>query len=278
MLCYIGDMNKIRQLLTVKPKYLWIGLSLLALILILWFLWKKKEETIKGHQFLIAIDKSWAPLDLHGQEQYMQGFISELTAKIAKEEEIKIQLVTVASSQLFDNLAKGYYDGVISPLSPNVINEEKYLFSEPIYLVGPVLIVPLHSKATKISELHNVGVKTGFSGIFTLSGSPMTQILTYNDMNVALNDLALGKIDGLIMGSIDAYAYIQGYYTDKLKVATSPLTNEGLRLVTLNKFFGKELEKLFDKGLTEVKKEGFYQNLLKKWELIDPEKAYLPPK
>lgn len=270
-------MNKIRQLLTVKPKYLWIGISLLALILILWFFWKKKEETVRGHQFLIAIDKSWAPLDLHGQEQYMQGFISELMAKIAKEEEIKIQLVTVASSQLFDNLSKGYYDGVISPLSPNVINEEKYLFSEPIYLVGPVLIVPLNSKATKISQLHNVGVKTGFSGIFTLSGSPRTQILTYNDMNVALNDLALGKIDGLIMGSIDAYAYIQGYYTDKLKVVTSPLTNEGLRLVTLNKFFGKELEKLFDKGLIEAKKEGFYQNLLKKWELIDPEKAYLPP-
>lgn len=271
-------MNKIRQLLLVKSKSLWIGLGLLALILILWFfVWKEKEETVKGYQFLIAIDKSWAPLDLHGQEQYMQGFISELTAKIAKDEEIRIQLVTVASSQLFDSLEKGYYDGVISPLSPNVINEEKYIFSEPIYLVGPVLIVPLHSKATKISELHNVGVKTGFSGIFTLSGSPMTQILTYNDMNIALNDLVRGKIDGLIMGSIDAYAYIQGYYSGKLKVVTSPLTNEGLRLITLNKFFGQELEKHFDRGLLQTKKEGFYQNLLKKWELIDPEKAYLPP-
>jgi len=272
------DMNKIKRLLLVKSKYLAIGFGLLVLILILWFfVYKEKEETIKGYQFLIAIDKSWAPLDLHGQEQYMQGFISELIAKIAKEEEIKIQLVTVPSSQLFDNLEKGFYEGVISPLSPNVINEKKYIFSEPVYFVGPVLIVPLHSKATKISELHNVGVKTGFSGIFTISGSPMTQILTYNDMNMALNDLARGKIDGLIMGSVDAYANIQGYYRDKLKVVTSPLTNEGLRLVTLNNFFGQELEKHFDKGLLQTKKEGYYQNLLKKWELVDPEKAYLPP-
>lgn len=272
-------MNKIRQVLSsIKLKQIGYGLLALSIILMLWFWFsKKKEETLKGHQFLIAIDKSWAPLDLHGQEQYMQGFISELTAKIAKQEDIRVQLVTVATSQLFDNLEKGYYDAVVSPLSPNVLNEKKYLFSDPIYLVGPVLIVPLKSKVTKITELHNVGVKTGFSGIFTQIGSPLTSILTYNDMNIALNDLVMGKIDGLIMGSVDAYAYIQGYYTDKLKVATAPLTDESLHLVALNKFFGKELIKLYNKGLKEVKNDNFYEQQLKKWELINPEKAYIKP-
>jgi len=204
----------------------------------------------------------------------MQGFIAELMELIAKDEEIRLQIIPVATSQLFDNLDKGYYDGVVGPLYPDVINEEKYLFSEPFYLTGPVLVVPVNSKATSIAELPNVGIKTGFSATFPNSGQPLTSLLSFDNMNIALSELILGKIDGLIMSSPDAYAYIQGYYADKLKVVTPPLNKEGLRLVTKHDFFGEALIKIFNEGLEKARKEKLYEKMLHDWELVNPETAY----
>jgi polar amino acid transport system substrate-binding protein len=256
-----------------------IGYTCLALLIVFsfWYWFKAKtRETIKEHQFVIAADSRWFPLDLHGQEQYMVGFVSELTQSIAKDEEIKIQVISIGTSQLMDNMEKGYYDGVFSSLSPDILNEKKYRFSEPFYLTGPVLVVSVKSKATSIKELHTVGIERGFSLPTGLSNTPLTSVLPFDNTNIALSELVLGNIDGFIMDSVDAYAYVRGYYAGKLKVVTPPLDNEGLRLVTLNEFFGKELVKIFDQGLETARKDKRYHELLDKWELIDPETAYLP--
>ena len=273
-------MNKIRQILS-KWKSLStrkaVGMALLATLVIfmLWY-WLRSNavESIKDYRFVIAADNRWSPLDLHGQEQYMLGFVSGLIDFIAKDEDVKIRIIPVGTSQLYDNLDKGYYDGIFSSLHPDVLKEKKYLFSEPFYLTGPVLIVPSNSKATMMSDLHTVGIERGFRTIFALSGTPMTSIVPYDNLNAGLSELVLGKIDGLIVNSLDAYAFTEGYYKDKLKVVTLPLNDEGLRLITLDHFFGKALIKIFNQGLERAKEEKIYHNLLEKWDLVDPENAF----
>lgn len=273
-------MNKIRQILsTLKsqsaPKAIGIAVLAILIILLLWFWFRAKaKESVKEHRFMIAADSRWSPLDLHGQEQYMLGFVSGLVDFIAKDEDVRIRVIPVGTSQLYDNLDKGYYDGAFSALPPDVLKEKKYLFSEPFYLTGPVLIVPLNSKATAMSDLHTVGIERGYTTTFAISGTPMTSIVPYDNLNTGLSELVFGKIDGLIVDSLDAYAFTQGYYKDKLKVVTLPLNDEGLRLITLDQFFGKALIKMFNQGLEKAKKEKIYQNLLEKWELVDPESAY----
>jgi ABC-type amino acid transport substrate-binding protein len=275
-------MNKIRQVITrfksLSPKkaFGYIGIPLLV-VLSFWY-WSnlKTRETIKDHLFVIAADNRWFPLDLHGQEQYMVGFVTELSQNIAKEEEIKIQVVPIGTSQLMDNLEKGYYDGIFSSLNPNILNEKKYSFSEPFYLTGPVLVVPVKSKATSINELYTVGIVRGYSLPPGVTNSPKTSVIPFDNINFALSELTFGNIDGFLLDSIDAYAYVKGYYSGKLKVVTPPLDKEGLRLVTLNKFFGNELVKIFDQGLESIRKSKQYHKLLDKWELIDPETAYQP--
>jgi len=271
-------MNKIRKIFSFfkslsTPKMIGFVILTIFIILNLWYwLPAKTAVSIKKHQFIIAADNRWDPLDFHGKEQYMLGFASELVDFIAKEEEVKIQLVSMGSSQLLDNLEKGHYDGILSSIYPDVFNEKKYLFSEPFYLTGPVLVVPLNSKATSINELHTVGIERGF----TTPGTPLISVIPFNNMNVALSELVMGKIDGVIMNNIDAYAFLEGYYSSKLKVVTAPLNDEGLRLITLNDFFGKALIKIFDDGLGKAKAEKVYHKLIQDWELTNPETAYLP--
>ncbi|HRD55923.1 MAG TPA: transporter substrate-binding domain-containing protein [Parachlamydiaceae bacterium] len=273
-------MNKLKKIFSsLKPH---LTAKNLKIVLILFFLvvgifyWfgRKTRESIKEHRFLVATDSRWSQLDLRGQERYMQGFISELLDAIGNEENIHLRLVPVASSELLDQLDKGYYDGVVTSLSSDILSGDKYIFSDPFYLTGPVLIVPVHSKAKSISDLDTIGVKTGFFTAFSIVGEPLVSIIYYENMNEALSQLLSGKIDGLIMNSLDAYAYIQGYYAGKLKVATPPLNKSGLRLASLHTFFGKHLVEIFDEGVQKLKEEKIYDQLLNKWELVNPETAY----
>lgn len=272
-------MNKLKHFFSIFKSYLSsknIKIALIALLIIIGlFYWfgKKTRESIKEHRFLVATDSRWPQIDLRGQERYMQGFISELLESVAEEEDIHLRLVPVASSELLHQLEKGYYDGVISSLSSDILSGDKYLFSEPFYLTGPVLVVPIKSTAKNVGELNTIGIKNGFFTAFS-KVEPIVSTIYYENMNEALAELLAGKIDGLLMNSIDAYAYVNGYYAGKFKVVTPPLNKSGLRLVALHKFFGTQLIKLFEDGLERVKEEKIYDRLLEKWDLVNPETAY----
>lgn len=271
-------MNKIKSIISsvrpyLTPKFLTFALLGLCVFFTL-FIWlrTKEKESIKEHYFIVASDSRLFSLDLHGKEQYMQGFTSELMDFIAKNEEIKLQLVTSGGVfQFFDNLENGYYDGVVSSMPPSVLNQDKYLFSEPFYLTGPVLIVPIKSSATKVSDLRTIGIKTGTYGSLALANLPSISTLSFENINVALSELVAGRIDGIVLDSLSAYAYIQGYYKDKLKIVTPPLDSQGLRLVTKHNFFGKALVKIFNEGLEKAKEEKIYDKILQKWDLTNPE-------
>ena len=53
---------------------------------------------------------------------------------------------------------------------------------------------------------------------------------------------------------------------------TPPLTQEGLRLVTLKNEKGQQLIDAYNEGLDRLKEAGTYDKLLEKWGLINPEK------
>lgn len=273
-------MNKITQFFSLvrsrlTPKSLLIIGGLLALLFSFYFFFVlKTKESIREHHFVIATDAQWSSLNLKGQERYMQGFVSELLEDIAKDEEIHMTVISVNPSQLFENLDRGYYDAVVSSLSPDVLNEEKYRFSNIFYSTGPVLVVPLNSKVTSLKEISSLGFKSGYSAAFVLSIAPQVSIVYYENINQALSDLAIGKIDGLMLDSVEAYAYIQGYYKDKLKVISAPMNESGLRLLTLHGFFGKKLIHLFDDGVERLKEDKTYDKLLERWDLVNPETAY----
>jgi len=137
--------------------------------------------------YTIARDPSWYPLELLGKEKNMLAFSDELISAIAKKEKIRIELLLTGPNVLFEGLDNDEYDGVLAALSPNVVNKEKYLFSEPFYLVGPVLILPQKSQVKSLDEMANkvVGVRSGSSIMYNVIQYPSIIIVTYEDINMA---------------------------------------------------------------------------------------------
>lgn len=264
-----------------KMQYIWqdkkrFSFSLIALILIILIFFglfrscstseKKGKST-----YHIARDLNWAPLSLMGKERNMRAFSDELLFAIANKAHLRISLLAVNYGYLLEGLDAGKYDGILSVLTPNVVNQTHYLFSDPFYLLGPVLVVQENSPINSLDQMEGkiVGIKNGSSSVYNVEHFPSILILTYDNMILALEDLVNNKVDGVIMDAWPAHVNVQGNYKGKLKIVTPPFTKEGLRLVTLREPEYAHLVESFNEGLEELKKDGVYDELLKSWDLFN---------
>lgn len=224
---------------------------------------------------LIGRDTTWYPLTVMGKEQSLQGFMDELLLSVAAKHNLEVIFVPTSANQLIDRLEMGSLDVVISNLQPTHSNQEAFEFSDPLFLTGPVLVTPINSTITQLKQLErkSIGVRVSSSTTLNLLKSSSMTVVPYDSLTTAMNSLTLGQTDALLVDALPAYALISSLYKGKLKIATSPLTNEGLRLITLKDPEGERLIKVVNEELILLKENGTFNTLLKRWDLFDPTKA-----
>lgn len=267
----LSILNKLLQ--NKRTRIILISFLIVVLFFFLFRSCSVKKVDFSHRAFRVARDYSMMPLQLTGKGLNMRAFSDDLLLGIAKEENIKIDILSTQANNLLSGLDFGSYDGILSLLQPNVANEEKYHFSNPYYLLGPVLVVRNSSQVTSLEQMSGkiVGIKNGSSSVYDVERYPAVLLVTYDNMSIALEDLISNKIDGVILDVWTAYVYIQGFYKGLLKIATPPLTKLGLRLVARNEPYADFLIERFNKGLEVLKANGTYDVLLHKWGLFDTE-------
>lgn len=214
----------------------------------------------------------WYPTNLPGKQARFFAFTGELMRSIFLSQGLQIEILDIDSDRLFETLDANLADVVMMPVIPTSSTEQRFYFSTPFYKTGPVLIVPIHSGIDSVTDLKDrlVAVKRNSPIVLDLGGYGLT-FSPYDKMAVAFNDLAAGKIDGIIMPVVEAYVFIEAFFPGRFKVVTSPLNDEGVRLVTLKNAKEKLLIDTFNAELKKMKKDGRYKALLEKWGLSDPE-------
>ncbi|MBM3191855.1 MAG: transporter substrate-binding domain-containing protein, partial [Chlamydiae bacterium] len=88
----------------------------------------------------------------------------------------------------------------------------------------------------------------------------------YDSQSKAFEALMEGSVQALAIDYLQACNYISDLYSQKCKIISPPLSAEGIKLVTLAKE-EPYLLKLFNEGVQQLKKNGVYDKLLKKWKL-----------
>ncbi len=221
--------------------------------------------------YLIARNINWNDFEFSGKEPNVQAFAEELVLAASKEVNLKVQFVSTNSPTLLEDLRGGRYDAVFTFMTPNSINEETYYFSDPLYMLGSVLVVREDSEVKNLEEMEGkmVGIKSGSSSIYDVEHYPSIIIVTYENMNTALNDLANNKIDGVITDAWAAHVNTHAFFSNKLKIATVPFTHQGLRLATLAEHDLEDFIESLDDGLERIKASGQYQMLISKWGLYE---------
>lgn len=128
--------------------------------------------------------------------------------------------------------------------------------------MGPVLVVPADSNATSLIDLKGkiIGVSQFNEDDLIVQKDPSIIIQYYQNIPQALEILASGNIDGLLIATLEAHALVPHLYPSILKIVTGPLNDKGLRLLTLKDAQPKLLNQ-FNKGLEQTQKSGLYNEL-----------------
>ncbi|CRX38899.1 substrate-binding periplasmic protein [Estrella lausannensis] len=254
------------------------GIVSFALFFFLFRGFDSGENFGKNKTFKIARDPNLYPIQLAGKERNLSAFTNELIFKLAKDKNIKIQLFTSSFNFLFEKLKSKEFDAIVSTMAPTPLNRQQYLFSLPFFEVGPVLVVRHDSQVQSIDDLRGkaVGIKRGDSILVDKTSSGIL-FVPYDSHLTAFDDLETKKVEGVILPASAAQTFIKVFYSGRLKVASSPLREEGLRLVAEKTLANHFLIETFNKALKEAMADGTYDSLLIKWSLVNPRMSSQEP-
>lgn len=222
----------------------------------------------KGKTYTVGVDPTWFPLNLMGKEPNVFAFSNELLLEISRHEGINFERVNMSWDNLSLGLEEKKYDAILSSIYPYVYELKKYDFSDLYLNTGPVLVVKGDSMLNVSGGMEGkeVAVGTQEQEALFIRLYPQVIVRYYNQIPNALNALIGEYVDGVVVGYIPATAFVEDLYEGKLKIATPPLNEAGLRLLTVHEKH-PELIEAFNRGLEKVRDSGKYEKLLKKWNL-----------
>lgn len=222
----------------------------------------------KGKTYTVGVDPTWFPVNLMGKEPNVFAFSNELLLEISRHEGINFERVNMSWDNLSMGLEENKYDAILSSIYPYIFELKKYDFSDLYLNTGPVLVIKGDSmlNVSGAMEGKEIAVGTQEQEALFIRLYPQVIVRYYNQIPNALNSLIGEYVDGVVVGYIPATAFVEDLYEGKLKIATPPLNEAGLRLLTVHKKH-PELIEAFNRGLEKVRDSGKYEKLLKKWNL-----------
>jgi len=214
----------------------------------------------------VAFDPTWYPVEVAGNEARINGFTNDLMMQIAEIGSLNYLLVNGQWDDLLLGLDRKRYDAVLTSLYPYNFYQARYAFSKLFLPTGPVLVMRIDDEFSGWEKMGGKEVAVFSDNDATLIQSYPIILREYDQVSTALTHLVEGRVDGVLLGTLLAVPYVNDLYRTSLKVVTSPLTDEGLRLVT-RKDAGPRVMKKFDTGLLLLREDGRYDELLHKWTL-----------
>ena len=228
------------------------------------------RKSARTEPYRIMRGSGWDNFYLHGMEKQVQGLSDDLLFEISRVEKLRIQIDSYEGIAPLSLLDKKYIDGVLSSIAPTPQNMKDYLFSDPYFAEGPVIVTRSGEEAASLNALQGrlVGVERGYLWALEQSGSNTAVFQAYDNIGQMIEDLLNEKIDAMIIDSVVAMQLARGLYIKKIQVSSSPLQVIGIRLV-VKRGKSEELINDFNQGLILLKEKGTYQRMLRYWGLFD---------
>jgi polar amino acid transport system substrate-binding protein len=238
-------------------------LTIMTLLLMASSVWAA-EKTIT-----FAADCTWPPMEFLDANKQITGFAPELLAAMGKAAGFTAVVKNTAWDGIFAGLPAGKYDSISSSVSITDERKKSMDFSDPYLEIKQAVIVPKASPVKDDAGLKGkkVGAQIGTTGMFAAKKIPGVEAKSYDEVGLAIEDLANGRIDAVSCDDPVAalYALKKPEYKEKLKIAYIIKSDE-------KEFYGWPVKKgdkdtlaLINKGLAAVKASGEYDKLKAKW-------------
>jgi polar amino acid transport system substrate-binding protein len=248
-----------------------ILLALVCLILLAGALFaggKPEPKAGEAMHIVIATDATWPPMEFVNEQKQIVGFDIDLMNAAAKEGGFTVEFKNTAWDGIFAGLAAGKYDAVMSSVTITDERKKTMDFSIPYINAGQVLIVRNDtSGVTVLADLKgkSVGAQIGTTGYFEIEKVQGVTPKAYDELGLAIEDLANKRIDGVVADTPIAadFALQNPNYKDKLKIVGEPFTDE-LYGVAVQKGNTKVLDAV-NKGLKAVLDKKIDEKIKDQW-------------
>lgn len=170
---------------------------------------------------LVGVDAARPPFEyIDSTTGETVGFDVELMSLICRANRWRCETVRTPIDSMLSALARGDIDVAVSASDDHLNNAGAVAFSDPYYLTGFVLIVPI--KDTGSASLENfrgrrIAVPAKATALSSATLPDSVQMQSYENLDQALADLEAGRLDGVI--------------ADYASARTATSTNAALRIV-----------------------------------------------
>ncbi len=202
------------------------------------------------------------------------GFEVDLAEAIGRELGVKARQTQNAWDSLIPSLERGDFDVAMNGIEITPQRESKILFSSPYYVYTEQLTVRKgEDRIRSIQDLpgKKVGTLSGAVAQDILNRLPGVKIRIYTGQAEPYEDLALGRLDAVLLDSP-----IAGYYAQpnpKLQFAGPPI-GEGFYGIAIRKN-DVELKKAIDRIIAKLINTGEMKRIYEKWGLWDKQQEKL---
>jgi glutamine transport system substrate-binding protein len=218
----------------------------------------------------IGTDATYPPFETVDTETGApEGFDIDLITEICRINDWKPEFIVTPFDGMIPGLQASKYDVAISSITITPERQAVVQFSDPYYLAGQVLAVPLSNEITHgVDDLKDrrVGVQLGTTGELMAQKIAGAKVFSYDNIGAAFIDMQNGNLDAVLNDFPTTQAYIQAHKSAKTVGGILSKENYGIAM----RKGEVDLLKAVNSALGQIRQSGKYRELHLKWFDTDP--------
>lgn len=218
---------------------------------------------------VVGTDAAYAPFESQNEKGEIVGFDIDVVTAIAQKAGIEVKFVNTPWEGIFNTLAQGDRDFLVSAITITDERKQTMDFSQPYFDAQQLIAVKKNSKVGKFDDLKKlkVGVQTGTTGdevVTKLLGKNSTNVKRFESTPLALKELESGGVDAVVADNGVVINYVANNTAAGFKTVSDKGFVPEQYGLAVKKGNAELLEKL-NKGLADIKADGTYDQIYTKY-------------
>lgn len=215
--------------------------------------------------YAVGTDAAYAPFESQNEKGEIVGFSVDLMRALAARAGLEVKFVNTPWEGIFNTLAQGDRDLLISSITITEERRQTMDFSDPYFDAHQLIAVPEKSKVAKFDDLKKlkVGVQTGTTGdevVSKLLGKTNTNVRRFESTPLALKELESGGVDAVVADNGVVINYVTNNTGAKFRNVSDPSFAPEQYGIAVKKGNAELLAKI-NKALAEIRADGTYEKI-----------------
>jgi ABC-type amino acid transport substrate-binding protein len=234
------------------------------------------SSTSEEKTYTVSTEPTYPPFDTTNDDGDIVGFDMDLMKAIAKDQGFKVKFQSLEFDSLIPALQSDNTDIVIAGMKATDERKKEVDFSDPYYKTGVYILVRKDEKditdwdSFTADKGYKVAVQTGTtcadSAKRLKKAGRVSEVVTLNQVTTALQQLKNGDVDAVLVDKPVGTEIETKNPDDYKMVGTMDPDSEGEFAIAVKKGNSDLLDQI-NAGLKNVKDDGTYDKLCKKWNI-----------